>query len=160
MKFKRSLHLFLFERRRNMFTKKITYTDYNGVTRTEDFMFNLTKAELMERQMATANGLDTILRQIIDSNDQAKITEAFKQIILKSYGEKSEDGKKFIKVRNGVPLSEEFSQTEAYSELFMELSTDADKAAEFVNNIIPASLASEAAKIQASDATNNVVSTQ
>lgn len=139
-----------------MFTKRITYTDYNGITRTEDFMFNLTKAELMEKQMATANGLDTILQQIIDENDQSKITEAFKQIILKSYGEKSEDGKKFIKVRNGVPLSEEFSQTEAYSELFMELSTDSNKAAEFVNSIIPKDLATEAAKLQA----ENVVSTQ
>jgi hypothetical protein len=143
-----------------MFTKKITYTDYNGVTRTEDFMFNLTKAELMEKQMSIAGGLDTVLRQIIDSNDQTKITEAFKQIILKSYGEKSEDGKHFIKVRNGVPLSEAFSQTEAYSELFMELSTDAEKAAEFVNHIIPASLATEVANIKDSDSENNVVSTQ
>jgi hypothetical protein len=142
-----------------MFTKKITYTDYNGVTRTEEFMFNLTKAELMEKQMSTAGGLDTVLRQIIDSNDQTKITEAFKQIILKSYGEKSEDGKKFIKVRNGIPLSEEFSQTEAYSELFMELSTNADAAAEFVNKIIPQSLAAEVSKIQARDAEDDATHT-
>jgi hypothetical protein len=104
---------FLNERRKkNMLTKKITYTDYNGVERTENFMFNLTKAELMEKEMATAGGLESILQTIIDSKDQEKITEAFKQIILRSYGEKSEDGKKFIKVRNGQPLAEEFAQTQ------------------------------------------------
>jgi hypothetical protein len=130
-----------------MLTKKITYTDYNGTTRTEEFMFNLSKAELMEREMATTGGLENVLNSIIASNDQEQITNAFKQIILKSYGEVSEDGRKFIKVRNGVPLAEEFSQSEAYSELFMELSTNADKAAEFVNGIIPKDLASEAAKI-------------
>jgi hypothetical protein len=130
-----------------MLTKKITYTDYNGTTRTEEFMFNLSKAELMEREMATTGGLENVLNSIIASNDQEQITNAFKQIILKSYGEVSEDGRKFIKVHNGVPLAEEFSQSEAYSELFMELSTNADKAAEFVNGIIPKDLASEAAKI-------------
>ena len=123
-----------------MLVKKITYTDYNGIECTEEFMFHLSKAELMEREMATTGGLQTILRKIVESNDQEKITEAFKQIILKSYGEKSDDGKKFIKVRNGVRLAEEFSQSEAYSELFMELSTDANKAAEFVNGIIPKDL--------------------
>jgi hypothetical protein len=139
-----------------MLTKKITYTDYNGVERTEDFMFNLTKAELMEREMASAGGLATMLQSIIDSKDQERITEAFKQIILKSYGEKSADGKAFIKIRDGKPLAEEFSQTEAYSELFMELSTDANKAADFINGIVPKALAEEAAKQQAAlpEATN------
>jgi hypothetical protein len=138
-----------------MLTKTITYTDYNGVERTENFLFNLTKAELMEREMASSGGLENILQEIIDSKDQEKITEAFKQIILRSYGEKSDDGKRFVKVKDGHRLSEDFAQTEAYSELFMELSTDADKAAAFVNGIIPKEIAAAAAKESASALPNN-----
>jgi hypothetical protein len=136
-----------------MLKKTITYTDYNGVERTEDFWFNLTKAELMEKEMAASGGLEDILRQIIDSKDQERITNAFKQIILRSYGEKSDDGRKFIKKRNGVLLSEEFEQTEAYSELFMELSSNADAAAVFVNGILPKELqqAASSAILKASE---------
>jgi hypothetical protein len=129
-----------------MLTKSITYTDYNGVQRTENFMFNLSKAELMEKEMATVGGLESVLQTIINSQDQEKITEAFKQIILRSYGRKSDDGRSFIKVLDGKPLAEEFAQTEAYSELFMELASDADAAAAFVNGIIPHELAEEAQK--------------
>jgi hypothetical protein len=128
-----------------MLKKTITYTDYNGVEQTEDFWFNLSKAELLEKEMGAAGGLEDLLRKIIASKDQERITNAFKQIILKSYGEKSEDGKRFIKKRNGVMLSEEFEQTEAYSELFTELSTDADAAAAFVTGILPRELAQAAA---------------
>ena len=63
------------------------------------------------------------------------LIDLFKDLILRSYGEKSADGRRFIKSKE---LSTAFSQTEAYSELFMELVTDAEKAAEFVNGITPA----------------------
>jgi hypothetical protein len=129
-----------------MLTKKITYTDYNGVQRTEEFMFNLSKAELMEKEMATVGGLESILQTIIDSHDQERITESFKQIILRSYGRKSDDGRSFIKVIDGKPLAEEFAQTEAYSELFMELASDANAAAAFVRDIIPHELSEEVQK--------------
>ena len=121
-----------------MLKKSIKYTDYNGVERTEDFYFNLSKAELMEMEMSTAGGLAETITKIVAAQDQPAIIKLFKELILKAYGEKSADGKRFVK---SDEIAAAFSQTEAYSELFMELSTDSDKAAEFVNKIVPADLA-------------------
>lgn len=124
-----------------MLKKSIKYTDYNGVEREEDFLFNLTKAELMEMEMGTTGGLAESIQKIIDAQDAPAIIKIFKDIILKAYGEKSADGKRFIKVNdNGVPLSIGFSQTEAYSQLFMELATNADEASKFIKGIIPSDI--------------------
>lgn len=117
-----------------MLKKHIKYTDYDGNLREEDFYFNLNKAEIAEMEMSTAGGLDKMINQIISEQDGKRIIELFKELVLKSYGKKSADGKRFIK---SDELSEEFSQTEAYSDLFMELATDADAAAAFVNGIVP-----------------------
>ena len=118
-----------------MLKKTITYTDYNGVERTEDFYFNLTKAEIMEMELSTTGGLSEMITRIVNAKDAPAIIKIFKELILKAHGEKSADGKRFIKSQE---ISEAFAQTEAYSILFMELSTDADAAAKFVNAIVPA----------------------
>lgn len=121
-----------------MLKKNIKYTDYNGVERNEEFLFNLTKAELMEMEMGTTGGLAEQIQKIVNTQDAPAIIKIFKDIILKAYGEKSDDGKRFIKVNDaGIPLSIGFSQTEAFSQLFMELATDADAAAKFINGIVP-----------------------
>lgn len=117
-----------------MITKTIKYTDYNGTEREERFMFNLTKAELMEMEMGTTGGLAEMIQKIVETKDAPAIINIFKDLVLKAYGKKSDDGRRFIKSKE---ISEEFSQTEAYSQLFMELATDADKAAEFIKGIIP-----------------------
>lgn len=117
-----------------MLKKTITYTDYDDVERTEDFYFNLSRAEVMEMELGIAGGLSEMLDQIIKAKDVPSLIKVFKEIILKSYGEKSPDGKRFIKSEE---ISNVFSQTEAYSNLFMELSTDADAASKFVNGIMP-----------------------
>lgn len=118
-----------------MIKKTITYTDYNGTERTENFYFNLSRAEAVEMEIGTTGGLAERIQRIIDAKDNAEIIKIFKELVLKSYGVKSEDGKRFIKSEE---LSTAFSQTEAYSQLFMELATNADAAAEFVNGIVPA----------------------
>lgn len=124
-----------------MITKTIKYTDYNGTEREEKFLFNLSKAEIMEMEMSIKGGLAETIQQVVETQDTPEIIRIFKELILKAYGEKSVDGKRFIKVDDkGVPLSLGFSQTEAYSELFMELSTNADEAAKFVNGIVPADM--------------------
>lgn len=120
-----------------MLKKTITYTDYNGVSRTEDFYFNLTKAEIMEMELGTAGGLAGMIQRLIDSQDAPSIIKIFKDLVLKAYGEKSPDGKRFMKSEE---ISKAFSQTEAYSILFMELATDADAASKFVNGIIPSDI--------------------
>lgn len=117
-----------------MLKKEITYTDYNGVVRKETLHFNLTKAEITEMELSIAGGLVKKIEKIIDEQDVTKIITLFKEIILKAYGEKSDDGRRFIK---SPAISEAFSQTEAYSDLFMLLATDAEAAAAFVNGIIP-----------------------
>lgn len=121
-----------------MLKKTITFTDYNGTPRTEDFYFNLTKAEITEMEMGTSGGLAEMIKRIVAAQDAPAIIKVFKELILKAYGVKSPDGRRFIKSQE---LSDEFSQTEAYSELFMELAQDAEKAAEFVNGIVPAGAA-------------------
>ena len=124
-----------------MIKKTIAYTDYNGVERKEDFYFNLTKAEVMELEMSTKGGLAEMIQRIVAAQDQPAIIKIFKDLIVKAYGVKSPDGKKFIKNQEVV---DDFVQTEAFSELFMELATDADAAAKFVNGIVPANLAQQA----------------
>ena len=126
-----------------MLKKTITYTDYNGAERTEDFYFNLSKAEITEMEMGVKGGLTETITRIVAAQDSAAIIKIFKDLILKAYGVKSPDGKRFEKSEE---LSTEFAQTEAYSNLFMELAFDANKAAEFINGIVPADLAKEAAK--------------
>lgn len=117
-----------------MLKKTITYTDYNGEERTEDFYFNLTKAEITEMEVTTAGGLSEKLKSIVAAKDTPAMFSLFKSIILKAYGEKSDDGKHF---RKSEAISEAFSQTEAYSELFMQLVTDENTMSAFINAIIP-----------------------
>lgn len=119
-----------------MLKKTITYTDYNGVERTEDFYFNLTEAELVEMEMSTTGGLADMIQRIIKERDNAAICKFFKELLLKAYGEKRDNGKRFAKSEE-IALA--FSQTEAYSKLFIELASDADLAAKFVNGIVPSS---------------------
>lgn len=121
-----------------MLKKTITYVDFDGVERTEDFYFNLTKAEIMEMNLSVYGGLDKMLERIVAAKDTPKIVSTFKDLVLRAYGVKSDDGKRFIK---NDKLREEFAQTEAYSELFMELATDEDAAIKFVNGIVPKELA-------------------
>lgn len=122
-----------------MLKKTIEYTDYNGVLRKEDFYFNLSKAEVAEMEMIHDGdgGYANLLQSIVDSNDAKQIVQTFKQIILMAYGEKSSDGKRFVKSDD---ISKAFSETEAYSKLFMELATDAEAASAFVTGILPADL--------------------
>lgn len=117
-----------------MLKKTMTYTDYNGTERTEDFYFNLTKAELMEMEMGIDGGMVEMINKIVAAKDNPAILAIFKKLVLQAYGEKSADGKRFVK---SPEISTAFSQTEAYSDLYMELATNADEAAKFVNGIIP-----------------------
>ena len=120
-----------------MIKKTINYVDYNGVERKEDFYFNLSKAEVAEMELSVDGGLSNMIEQIVNSKDNKEIIALFKQIILKAYGEKSPDGKRFVKSKE---ISEAFSQTEAYSELFVELALDEEKAANFIKGILPLDL--------------------
>jgi len=117
-----------------MLKKTITYTDFNDVTRTEDFFFNISKAEAMELEMTRAGGYSAFLERIVNAQDNKQIVEVFKSFILTAYGEKSPDGKRFIKSKE---LSEAFSQTDAYTQLFMELATDGKAAAVFFAEALP-----------------------
>ena len=128
-----------------MLKKTITYTDYAGNSRTEDFYFNLNKAEVLEMEMSHNGGLAEMIKRIVAEQDQAGLIKIFKDLVLKAYGERSLDGKYFRKKdKDGYSLSDNFAQTEAYSILFMELATDADAAAKFVNGIVPADVSQQA----------------
>lgn len=117
-----------------MFTWTTTYTDYNGTERTEKFYFNFSQAELMEMELTTEGGLKEKLEKIVKAKDRTLLASYFKQIILDSYGEKTDDGRRFVKSKE---LSEAFSQTEAYTNLYMELVTNTDKAVAFINGVMP-----------------------
>ena len=120
-----------------MVVKKIKYTDFNGVEREEEFMFNLTEAEITEMELMTDGGLSDSIKKIISAQDTPEIIKTFKMLLLKSYGEKSADGRRFIKSEE---LTEAFTQTNAYSQFFMELATDDKAAIAFINGIIPDSM--------------------
>lgn len=128
-----------------MVSKTITYTDYQGTERTETFFFNLTKAELMEMEYTTVGGLSVMIDKLISAIDLPEIIKIFKELIQKSYGVVSADGRRFIK--NDEQLAS-FTQTEAYSQLFMELATDADKASAFISGILPKTTDADQAEIK------------
>ena len=120
-----------------------TYVDYNGTERTEDFYFNLTKAEVTEMELSKQGGISGYIKSIVAAQYMPELIKTFKEIVLKSYGQKSLDGRRFIK---NPELTEDFSQTEAYSMIFMELAMDDKKAAEFINGIMPKDLVEQANK--------------
>ena len=117
-----------------MLKKTIKYTDYDGNEREEDFYFNLNKAEVTEMELSKQGGLSEYIKRIVAAQDAPSLVELFKELICKSYGEKSLDGKRFVKSKE---LTEEFTQTEAYAELFVELASNAEEATKFVNGIMP-----------------------
>lgn len=117
-----------------MLAKEIEYKDFNGNMRKETFLFNLSQAEVMEMELSTTGGLAESIQRVVEVQDGPEIIRIFKSLILKAYGEKSADGRRFIKSEE---LSKEFSETNAYSKLFMELATNDEAAAAFVNGIVP-----------------------
>lgn len=126
-----------------MLKKTITYEDYNGNTRKEDFLFNLTKTELMKWDLKTPGGLAAKLERITQKFDVPELTSFIEALIDNSYGIKSDDGVRFIKDEK---LSTMFRQTEAYDQLFVELLSDEKKTAAFINGILPKELMEEVAK--------------
>lgn len=116
-----------------MLKKSITYLDYNNEERTEDFYFNLNQAELLELELGVDGGLTAMVTRISAAKNVPELIKIFKSLILKAYGEKSADGKRFVK---SDELSTAFAQTEAYSQLFMELATNDKVASDFVNGIV------------------------
>jgi hypothetical protein len=131
-----------------MLKKTITYTDYNGETRKEDFYFNMTRAEVTEMELSIEGGLSDMIKRVTEAKDVPAIMKIFKDLVLRAYGQKSPDGKRFIKSKE---LSEEFAQTEAYSDLFMELATDSTAAAAFVNGIMPQNIEAKSAALEIVD---------
>lgn len=123
-----------------MIKKTISYTDFNGTTRNEDHYFHISQAEMAEMEMSTTGGLTEMIKRIVTAQDMPAIMKVFKEFILKSYGVKSPDGRMFIKIdKDGHRLADDFAQTEAYNQLFMELIKDVDKASAFFNEIIESS---------------------
>ena len=117
-----------------MLKKTLTFEDYNGETRTEDFYFNLTKAELAEMELRVGGGMEAMINRMINERDSDKLTTMFKDIILSAYGEKSLDGRRFIKNQE---LRDSFVQTEAYSDLFISLISDQKEVESFIRGIMP-----------------------
>jgi len=134
-----------------MYIKTIEYTDYSGNPRKEDFYFAFNEAELMEMELSTEGGFDQWITRIANAQNTPELIKLFKKLILDSYGEKSLDGKKFIKIdpTTGRRLSEEFEQTAAYPVLFMELATNTEAASEFINKVIPENAAAAIDKAKA-----------
>lgn len=125
-----------------MVKKTITYTDYNGETREEDFYFNLTKPELVELELGEDGGLRAYLEKIVKSKDARNVLAMFKKIIGLAYGIKSPDGRRFLKSKD---ISEAFFQSEAYVALYMELLENPDVAAAFIQSMLPADMRSNPA---------------
>lgn len=128
-----------------MLKRSITYEDFNDDTLTETFYFNLTKSELVEIEFGYQKGMEETIKDIVKAENRGQLIAEFKRLILMSYGQKTPDGKRFIK---SEALREEFSQTAAYNALFMELATNDKAASDFINGIAPKDLRDEMLNIQ------------
>lgn len=133
-----------------MFKKKISSMNYNtGEMKERTYFFHLNKAELMEMELSVDGGLQEYVKKIVEAEKTPQLVELFKRLILLSYGEKSDDGMQFVKkAPDGHRLSDDFEQTDAYSELFMELATNSEAAIAFVNGILPTDLQGQVAEAQ------------
>ena len=120
-----------------MLKKTITFEDFDGNDVTEDFYFNLSKSDIAEMEMSQKDGLTKYIKRIVAENDGAKLIVIFKELLIKSVGKRSEDGRRFIKNQE---ITDDFVQTNAYSELFVELATNADAAAAFIAGVVPESM--------------------
>ena len=141
-----------------MLKKTVKYEDFDGNTREETLYFFISKTELTEMELKTPGGFAKKLESISKSTNGGEIMEVFKDIILTAYGEKSEDGRAFIKKKNGVRLADEFEQSAAFDALFTELITNPDKASAFVNGIMPQDLMNEANKLNGQAKTSGLPS--
>jgi len=117
-----------------MYRDHRTYIDFNGVERTEDFYFNLSKAEIADMELSTTGGIKDMVNKILEAKDQAKLVSLFKDLIRMAYGVKSEDGRNFIK---NDKVREDYFSTNAYSDLYMELATNDQFASQFFEAILP-----------------------
>ena len=126
-----------------MFAKKIMYTNFAGETREEEFLFNMSKSDIVQWQYSVNGGIDELFKKVTNENDSVALIQLIKDLIHRAYGEKSLDGKRFEKRRNGVDLADEFEQTAAYDVLFMELLQNSDSAAAFINGIMPSDLVAQ-----------------
>lgn len=123
-----------------MLKRPITYEDFNGQEQTETFYFNLTESELLEMEVEYEGGFTRLMMNVIEAEDEKRIFKEFQKLILMSYGQRSEDGKRFVKSEE---LMEEFKQHAAFNSLFMELGTQDKKAAEFLIGVLPAKMVAE-----------------
>lgn len=117
-----------------MLKKTVTYIDFDGNERTEDFFFNLTEQEIAEMELSTEGGLGNFINKAVAAKSQVELIELFKKLILVAYGVKSADGRRFVK---NDAVREDFMSTQAFSDIYMELVQDADKASAFFNGIVP-----------------------
>lgn len=138
-----------------MLKKTISYTDYNGNEKKKDFYFNLSKSELYKLNFSEKGGLENYVKKLYNEEDGKAIINTFQEIILMAYGEKSADGEHFMKIASdGHRLGDDFAQTPAFDELFMELATDADKGAAFINGVVPKNISDESGDQKVVDMNN------
>jgi hypothetical protein len=124
-----------------MVKKTVKNVDFDGNEGTEDFYFHLTEQELSEWELSVDGGLSTVLRKIIKSKDEKALIEIYKDLLTRSYGVKTQDGRSFVKNQEAL---DNFIYTQAFSDIYMELATNDKAASEFVNGVIPASVMAKA----------------
>jgi hypothetical protein len=129
-----------------MLKKTITYNDLDGNPITEDFWFHMSRGEMAEMALGKegrAGGFDTWVRRLIESQDGEVLIQTFKEILLMTLGQRSDDNKYFEKDEK---YTRRFVQSDAYSVLLMELLTDEVKMAEFINGVMPKEMREQAEK--------------
>lgn len=141
-----------------MLVRTFEYKDFNGQNRKDTWCFNLSRAELLKMELGAWGGMDALLKRLMREENPEKIMDMFEKIILSAVGEKSPDGRKFIK---NETIREDFKSTQAYSDLFFELVTDPDKANAFLKGCVDAELAAKITEAEqaraAAEKADNVV---
>jgi len=121
-----------------MIKKTVTYEDFNGEKKTKELWFHFSESEITNEELTTEGGLYNTIRKMTEEQDRIMLAKLFRQIILKSYGEKSADGERFMKSQE---IMDNFEHSAAYDALYMELATDTQKVSDFVKGTLPKNLA-------------------
>lgn len=129
-----------------MFRKVVAYTDFLGNEREKTLYFHLTEAEVLQWEGMLSGTLSEKIQQIQQSKNLDETIKVFTEIIDKAYGDLTPDGEYFYK---SPEILAKFKATQAYSKFYMELATNDEVGAAFINEIFPAEMMERLEKARA-----------
>lgn len=115
-----------------MFKHSVEYVDFNGSDRKEDLYFHLSLPEVTRLEAEIGMGLEDYIKGLTTNQELNTLLAFLERMLLSSYGQKTSDGKSFIKSQ---VIREAFEYSQAYAEIFEQVLSNPDLARKFGENV-------------------------